>query len=145
VLERQAQQHGVERGVAARQRLRARSRVERAAAAVTSDADLRRGRIEPDDLDTERSDVAGDLAFAASDVEYPSRVPEMASDQREDLLFVFEVGAGGELALPPSGVLFPEPSLLVATNASPVGNSPHHSCGHFGGQCSRPCRVTRGR
>ena len=50
VLERQAHHHGVERSVAARQRLGARPDVHRSATAFTGDLDLGGGRIEAHDL-----------------------------------------------------------------------------------------------
>ena len=87
-------------------------RVERPSSAVAGDVDLRRCRIEPDDLDTGARDVPSDLSLAASDVEDPLRAPEVGRDQWEDLLFVFGVGAGGELALPPSGVTLPQSLVL---------------------------------
>jgi hypothetical protein len=116
VFESEAQDHGVEPGAAARQRVCSRSRVERATGAVTSDADLRRSRIEPDHLDPGTRDVTGDLSLSASDVEDASRPPEVVGNQWEELLCVFGVGAVGELALPPARMALPEGLTIQGPN-----------------------------
>ena len=71
------------------------------------------GGVDADDFDTEAREVPGDLPLAAADVEHQARTPSVAADQREDLILVLRVGAGGELALPPAGV--PLPQRLVVT------------------------------
>ena len=69
--------------------------------------------------------MAGDLPFAAADVEHAPGVAEVAGDQREDLVFVLGVGTAGELALPPRGVPFPEHFVVGAVHASPEPDPPN--------------------
>ncbi len=125
VFEREADDDAVERLVPARERVRPRTRVPRTTGAVTGHDDLRPGRIESDDLGAERGEVPSDLSLAAADVEHAASAVEMTSDERQDLVDVLRVGTGGELALPPSGVLLPQ-RLVVAAR-------------HEHSPCARPC------
>jgi hypothetical protein len=108
VFEREAEQHGVESCVAARQRFSACADVARPAGAVSGDSDLRVCRVESGDLDPSRGEVSGNLALPAPYIERASGGLEMARDQWEDLLLVFGVDAGRVLSLPPLGVVLPQ-------------------------------------
>ena len=90
-----------------RQRLGPCPHVDGAAAALAGDLDLGGGGVEPDDLGAAARHPPGDLTLPASDVEDASRSSEVAGDQREDLILVLGVGAGGELALPPARMTLP--------------------------------------
>ena len=59
---------------------------------------------------------ARDLALAAADVEHPVTTGQLGDRQRQDLLDVFRVGALGEPALPPVGVLLPK--ILFVSQAA---------------------------
>jgi hypothetical protein len=66
--------------------------------------------------------VTRDLTFPATDVEDAPRSTEVMTDQRNDLLGVFGVGAFGEVPLPPRGVPFPE--HLVVVHGAPCTQRP---------------------
>src|SRR5829696_3264811 len=65
MLEHEARDRGVERGVTQRDRLGAGANEPGAAIPFPGDRDLRRGRVDADDLGAELCDPAGDLAFTA--------------------------------------------------------------------------------
>jgi uncharacterized membrane protein len=117
VLERQAQHHVVERLVATGEGVGTSPRVTWPPGALTSEADLGRGGIDADDLDPGTRNAAGDLAFAAADVEDAAGLSELVGDHREDLVRVLAVRARGELSLPPRGVAFPEDLVVGAVPA----------------------------
>ena len=64
--------------------------------------------VDPHDPSTDRSQHPADLAIATSDVEDRPGIAELRGREREDLLFVFGVGARREPVDPPLGVVFPQ-------------------------------------
>ena len=101
-----------------RQRLGACPHVDGAAAALPGDRDLRGGGVEAHDLGAAARHAPGDLPLAAADVEDAPCPLEVASDQRQDLILVLGVGAGGELALPPARVTLPLRLVLHVLESS---------------------------
>ena len=108
VLEDQAGDHAVEGGVAERQGGRAGPQVRRSPTARRSDGDLVPGRVEADDRGAGRGGEAGHLALARAHVEHPGGALQVVGGEREDLLLVLGIDAGGEAVLPPVGVALPE-------------------------------------
>ena len=109
VLEHQAGERGVERAVGERQVSRIGSAVVHASPTAGRFDDLAAGGVDADDLGhTLGAQQPRDLALAGPDVEQAAPVGQQRHRQRQDLLFVFCIGAGGELVLPPLGVLLPQ-------------------------------------
>jgi hypothetical protein len=130
VFEREAHHDRVERLVAARERVGARPRVPRATGAVAGHTDLRPRRIEPHDVDSAPREVPSDLALAAADVEHAAGTVEMTRDERQDLVDVLGVGTGGELALPPCGVLLPQRLVVATRHPHPPTSRPYARSRH---------------
>ena len=119
VLDREAQEHGIERRGPAGERVGARPRVAGTAGAGAGGRELRGCGIEPDHVDTQTGEMARDLTLATAEIEHAGGVREVARHQREDLVLVLGVGAGRELALPPLRVAFPEGFVVRAGHVSP--------------------------
>ena len=101
VLEREACEHGVDTAIRHRQLLGTRTRVPRPAAALRRPCDLRTAGVEADHVDAGGGELPRHLAFAAPDVEHPTRAAQVLHHERDDLLLVLDVGAVGVLPLPP--------------------------------------------
>jgi hypothetical protein len=107
MLEHEARDRGVERRVAQRHRLRACPRVGGTTRALTRGRDLRRGRVDADDLGAQLRDPPCNLTFTAPNVEHAPHTGQVLVDEWEELLLVLGIDAVGELVLPPAGVPLP--------------------------------------
>jgi len=117
VLQRQADDDGVEGTVSARQRLGTGAHIPGPTGASASHLHLRGRGIDSHDLCTRAGDASGDLPLAAADVEHPARPLQLAGDEREDLVLVLRIGPVGELPLPPWRVALPLQVVLHSSNS----------------------------
>ena len=124
VLEDEARDDAIERGVRERQLGGLCTRVVRTSAALDGDAELVARRVDPDDVCTASGEHPADLPVATSDVEDHRRRPQLLLGERHDLLDVLGVGALGEPLDPPAGVLLPQLAGRVAHRRETKGARP---------------------
>ena len=108
VLEHEARDRGVERPSANGNSAAPDRTYAGPPARSPATADLIPGRVDADHGRTGGRQQPADLTVTAADVEHPVESGQFRSRQRQDLLLVLGVGAGGEAVDPPVGVFLPQ-------------------------------------
>lgn len=108
MFEHQAGKSGIKTFVIKRKRTRPRLHVARPTAPLDRNRNLCRRRINPGHRTTGRRQRPRYLTVSGADVENRRNPCKFSHHERNDLVFIFRVGAVGETINPPLSMLFPQ-------------------------------------